>query len=56
MRVLTSPGNAGAGTGWLQLIGGTVIGFAVIFGLMTMLRVAELGPAIGRLTGLLRRR
>ncbi|SFS85197.1 murein biosynthesis integral membrane protein MurJ [Saccharopolyspora flava] len=50
------PGAAGAGTGWLQLLIGSVIGFAVIFGLMSMLRVAELQPAIGRLTGLLRRR
>ncbi|GAA0507883.1 lipid II flippase MurJ [Saccharopolyspora subtropica] len=50
------PGNAGAGTGWLQLIVGTVVGFAAIFGLMSLLRVSELQPAIGRLTGLLRRR
>ncbi|WP_277955381.1 murein biosynthesis integral membrane protein MurJ [Saccharopolyspora soli] len=50
------PGNAGAGTGWLQLFVGSLIGFAVIFGLMSVLRVAELRPAIGRLTGLLRRR
>jgi putative peptidoglycan lipid II flippase len=50
------PGNAGAGTGWIQLIVGSLIGFAVIFGLMSVLRVAELQPAIGRLTGLLRRR
>lgn len=50
------PGTAGAGTGWLQLIAGCVIGLAVIFGLMSVLRVAELQPAIGRLTGLLRRR
>ncbi|WP_235876936.1 murein biosynthesis integral membrane protein MurJ [Saccharopolyspora terrae] len=50
------PGSAGAGTGWLQLLIGSVVGFAVIFGLMSMLRVAELQPAIGRLTGLLRRR
>ncbi|MEV4728509.1 murein biosynthesis integral membrane protein MurJ [Saccharopolyspora sp. NPDC049426] len=50
------PGSAGAGTGWLQLLIGSVLGFAVIFGLMSMLRVAELQPAIGRLTGLLRRR
>jgi putative peptidoglycan lipid II flippase len=50
------PGNAGAGTGWLQLIAGGVIGLVVIFALMSVLRVAELQPAIGRLTGLLRRR
>ncbi|WP_406688351.1 murein biosynthesis integral membrane protein MurJ [Saccharopolyspora sp. ID03-671] len=50
------PGAAGAGTGWLQLLIGSAVGFAVIFGLMSMLRVAELQPAIGRLTGLLRRR
>ncbi len=50
------PGSAGAGTGWLQLSVGSVIGFAAIFGLMSVLRVAELQPAIGRLTGLLRRR
>ncbi|MEB3370730.1 murein biosynthesis integral membrane protein MurJ [Saccharopolyspora mangrovi] len=50
------PGSAGAGTGWLQLLIGSVVGFTVIFGLMSMLRVAELQPAIGRLTGLLRRR
>ncbi|WP_397545079.1 murein biosynthesis integral membrane protein MurJ [Saccharopolyspora pogona] len=50
------PGTAGAGTGWLQLIVGCVIGLAAIFGLMSVLRVAELQPAIGRLTGLLRRR
>ncbi|RRO13842.1 murein biosynthesis integral membrane protein MurJ [Saccharopolyspora rhizosphaerae] len=50
------PGSAGAGTGWLQLLFGSAVGFAVIFGSMSMLRVAELQPAIGRLTGLLRRR
>nr|WP_235883259.1 murein biosynthesis integral membrane protein MurJ [Saccharopolyspora elongata] len=50
------PGTAGAGTGWLQLIVGVLVGFAAIFGLMSLLRVTELQPAIGRLTGLLRRR
>ncbi|TWF94601.1 putative peptidoglycan lipid II flippase [Saccharopolyspora dendranthemae] len=50
------PGSAGAGTGWLQLLIGSAVGFAVIFGIMSMLRVAELQPAIGRLAGLLRRR
>ena len=50
------PGSAGAGTGWLQLLIGSVIGFAVIFGIMSVLRVTELQPAIGRLAGLLRRR
>ncbi|MGW5642897.1 murein biosynthesis integral membrane protein MurJ [Saccharopolyspora sp. NPDC003752] len=50
------PGTAGAGTGWLQLIVGVLAGFAAIFGLMSLLRVTELQPAIGRLTGLLRRR
>nr|WP_263250265.1 murein biosynthesis integral membrane protein MurJ [Saccharopolyspora rosea] len=50
------PGSAGAGTGWVQLLVGTVVGFVAIFGLMSLLRVAELQPAIGRLTGLLRRR
>ncbi|GAB3674766.1 murein biosynthesis integral membrane protein MurJ [Saccharopolyspora tripterygii] len=50
------PGSAGAGTGWLQLLIGSAIGFAVIFGIMSMLRVTELQPAIGRLAGLLRRR
>nr|WP_243790605.1 murein biosynthesis integral membrane protein MurJ [Saccharopolyspora gloriosae] len=50
------PGEAGSGTGWLQLLVGTIVGFAVIFGLMALLRVRELEPAIGRLTALLRRR
>ena len=50
------PGSAGAGTGWLQLLIGSAIGFAVIFGIMSVLRVTELQPAIGRLAGLLRRR
>lgn len=50
------PGSAGAGTGWLQLLIGSAVGFAVIFGIMSMLRVTELQPAIGRLAGLLRRR
>jgi putative peptidoglycan lipid II flippase len=50
------PGPAGAGTGWLQLLGGGVIGGFAIFGLMSVLRVHELQPAIGRLTGLVRRR
>ncbi|MEU6264348.1 murein biosynthesis integral membrane protein MurJ [Saccharopolyspora shandongensis] len=50
------PGPAGAGTGWLQLFVGMLVGFAAIFGLMSLLRVTELQPAIGRLTGLLRRR
>ncbi|GAA2334624.1 murein biosynthesis integral membrane protein MurJ [Saccharopolyspora halophila] len=49
------PGPAGAGTGWLQLLAGSAVGFAVIFGVMSILRVAELQPAIGRVTGLLRR-
>ncbi len=49
-------GPAGVGTGWLQLLLGSMIGFAAIFGVMSLLRVAELQPAIGRLTGLLRRR
>ena len=49
-------GPAGAGTGWLQLILGSLAGFGVIFGVMSILRVAELQPAIGRVTGLLRRR
>nr|WP_281377560.1 murein biosynthesis integral membrane protein MurJ [Saccharopolyspora hordei] len=50
------PGPAGAGTGWLQLVVGAAVGLGSIFGLMSVLRVAELQPAIGRLTGLLRRR
>lgn len=50
------PGSAGAGTGWLQLLAGAIVGFAIIFGLMALLRVRELEPAIGRLTALLRRR
>ncbi|GAA2822009.1 murein biosynthesis integral membrane protein MurJ [Saccharopolyspora taberi] len=50
------PGPAGPGTGWLQSVLGSVIALAAIFGLMWVLRVAELQPAIGRLTGLLRRR
>ncbi|MFC7342550.1 murein biosynthesis integral membrane protein MurJ [Saccharopolyspora griseoalba] len=49
-------GPAGAGTGWLQLLLGSAVGFAVIFGAMSILRVAELQPAVGRVTGLLRRR
>lgn len=50
------PGPAGVGTGWLQLIVCSVIATVAIFGLMSVFRVAELRPAIGRLTGLLRRR
>ncbi|MFR9730582.1 murein biosynthesis integral membrane protein MurJ [Saccharopolyspora sp. MS10] len=50
------PGPAGSGTGWSQLVAGSVIGFALTFGLMMLLRVRELEPAIGRLTALLRRR
>ncbi|WP_246025319.1 murein biosynthesis integral membrane protein MurJ [Saccharopolyspora antimicrobica] len=50
------PGPPGLGTGWLQLLVGCAVGFGAIFGLMSILRVAELQPAIGRLTGLLRRR
>lgn len=50
------PGAAGLGTGWLQLGVGTVVAGAAIFGLMSAFRVAELEPAIGRVTGLLRRR
>lgn len=50
------PGVAGAGTGWLQLAFGGTIGLAAVFGAMWLLRVAELQPAIGRITGLLRRR
>lgn len=50
------PGSPGALTGWLQLLVGSAVGFGAIFGLMSILRVAELQPAIGRLTGLLRRR
>ncbi|GAB3286698.1 murein biosynthesis integral membrane protein MurJ [Parasphingorhabdus pacifica] len=49
------PGPAGGGTGWLQLLAGSVIGLLAVFGLMWLLRVRELQPAIGRLTGLLRR-
>ncbi|MDR7302031.1 murein biosynthesis integral membrane protein MurJ [Haloactinomyces albus] len=50
------PGPASAGTGWLQLLIGGTIGLGAIFGVMWMLRVSELEPAIGRITGLLRRR
>ncbi|MGW1682442.1 murein biosynthesis integral membrane protein MurJ [Saccharopolyspora sp. NPDC002376] len=49
-------GPANALTGWLQLLVGSVVGFGSIFGLMSVLRVPELQPAFGRLTGLLRRR
>ncbi|CAM06536.1 uncharacterized membrane protein, virulence factor homolog [Saccharopolyspora erythraea NRRL 2338] len=50
------PGAAGPGTGWMQAVAGSAIGLVAIFGLMSLLRVSELQPAIGRLTGLLRRR
>lgn len=50
------PGPVNVLTGWIQLVVGAAVGFAVIFGIMGALRVAELQPAIGRLTGLLRRR
>lgn len=50
------PGPPGLGTGWLQLVVGTVVAGAAIFGLMAAFRVAELEPAVGRITGLLRRR
>lgn len=49
-------GEGGLGTGWLQLIAGGLVGLAVIFGLMHVLRVAELRPAFGRLAAALRRR
>ncbi len=50
------PGPAGTVTGWLQLVFGGTIGLAAVFVAMWMLRVPELQPAIGRITGLLRRR
>ncbi|WP_461143596.1 murein biosynthesis integral membrane protein MurJ [Salinifilum aidingensis] len=50
------PGEAGGGTGWLQLVFGGLAGLAVAFGGMALLRVREMNPAIGRLAGLLRRR
>lgn len=49
-------GPLGAGTAWLQLVFGGSAGLVAVFGLMHLLRVPELQPAIGRLTGLLRRR
>ncbi|RCW47216.1 putative peptidoglycan lipid II flippase [Halopolyspora algeriensis] len=50
------PGSAGAVTGWLQLLIGGTIGLVAVFGAMWALRVTELQPAIGRITGLLHRR
>ncbi|MEU6128791.1 murein biosynthesis integral membrane protein MurJ [Saccharopolyspora sp. NPDC047091] len=50
------PGEAGSGTGWLQLLAGTIVGFAITFGLMALLRVRELEPAIGKLNAMLGRR
>ncbi|HEU5473114.1 MAG TPA: murein biosynthesis integral membrane protein MurJ [Actinophytocola sp.] len=40
---------------WLSLILGTLIGGAITFGLMTLLRVRETGAVVGRITGRLRR-
>lgn len=45
-----------AALAWVQLIFCGIIGLVLIFGTMTLLQVAELRPAIGRLTALLRRR
>lgn len=50
------PGPAGAGTGWLQFVLAIVVGAVAIIGLMSVFRVAELKPVIGRITGSLRRR
>lgn len=50
------PGPAGAGTGWLQFVLAVVVGAVSIIGLMSVFRVAELKPVIGRITGSLRRR
>lgn len=49
------PGAAGAGTGWLQLLLGSVLGFAATFGLMTLFRVSEIEPAVARVTAMVRR-
>lgn len=43
-------------SGWSQLIIGSLVGFGSIFGMMWLLRVPEMQPAIGRLTALVRRR
>ena len=50
------PGPASTGTGWLQFVLAIVVGAVAIIGLMSVFRVAELRPVIGRITGLLRRR
>lgn len=41
---------------WPELVAGSAVGFVAIFGVLWLLRVAELQPVIARLTGLLRRR
>ena len=50
------PGPAQVGTGWLQLTVGGLLGIGVTFASMSVFRVAEVQPAIGRITALLRRR
>ena len=50
-----TPGAAGIGTGWVQLVLGGLLGLAATFGLMALLRVRELEPAFARVTGMLRR-
>lgn len=49
------PGAAGAGTGWLQLLLGSALGFAAIFGLMSLFRVSEIEPAVAKVTAMVRR-
>ena len=56
MGIANLIGEPGLLSGWLQLIIGSVVGFSSIFGLMWLLRVPEMQPAIGRLTALVRRR
>jgi putative peptidoglycan lipid II flippase len=44
-----------AGGAWLTLVGGGLLGLACAFGMMTLLRVHELQPALSRITRFVRR-
>jgi putative peptidoglycan lipid II flippase len=49
------PASAALGRAWLVMVFGGLVGLAVTFGLMTVLRVSEVKPVTRRLGGLVRR-
>jgi putative peptidoglycan lipid II flippase len=49
------PPSAALGRAWLVMVVGGLVGLAVTFGLMTVLRVSEVNPLTRRLRGLLKR-